>query len=225
MKHTIILTAGGIGKRMGQKIPKQFLKINNTPILIHNLINIYNYNNSFEIIITLPKEWRSYWKDLLIEYKIDIEHKIVNGGEERYHSIKNAINQSSGNTIAVHDGVRPLVSHDTLNRIYDAANNHSAIAPYIPINESIREKKGLNNKSKNRDDIVIIQTPQCFKKEVLIEAYTRTFDKSFTDDATLVESNGTSIFLVEGNQENIKITSPKDIAIAEAILNISVTKK
>ena len=225
MKHTIILTAGGIGKRMGEKIPKQFLEINNTPILIHNLKSIYEFNNDFEIIITLPKEWKSYWKDLLIEYKIDINHKIVNGGEERFYSIKNAIDQSSGNTIAVHDGVRPLVSHDTLNRIYNAANNHNAIAPYIGINESIREKIGLKNTSKNRDEVVIIQTPQCFKREVLIEAYTKRFDKSFTDDATLVESNGTSVFLVEGNQENIKITSPKDIAIAEAILNISATKK
>lgn len=225
MKHTIILTAGGIGKRMGGKIPKQFLKINNTPILIHNLKSIYEFNNDFEIIITLPKEWKSYWKDLLIEYKIDINHKIVNGGDERFHSIKNAIDQSSGNTIAVHDGVRPLVSHDTLNRIYDATNNHNAIAPYIEINESIREKIGLKNTSKNRDEVVIIQTPQCFKREVLIEAYRKRFDKSFTDDATLVESNGTSVFLVEGNQENIKITSPKDIAVAEAILNISATKK
>ena len=225
MKHTIILTAGGIGKRMGEKIPKQFLKINNTPILIHNLKSIYEFNNNFEIIITLPAEWISYWKDLLNEYNIGINHKIVNGGEERYHSIKNAINQSSGDTIAVHDGVRPLVSHDTLSRIYDAVSNHNAIAPYISINESIREKKGLKNISKNRDEVVIIQTPQCFKREVLIEAYKKTFEKTFTDDASLVESNGTSIFLVEGNQENIKITSPKDIAIAEAIINITVTKK
>ena len=88
MKHTIILTAGGIGKRMGEKIPKQFLKINDTPILIHNLKNIYKFNNNFEIIITLPEEWISYWKDLLKENDIDIIHKIVTGGEERYHSIK-----------------------------------------------------------------------------------------------------------------------------------------
>tara|TARA_B100001758_G_C18263142_1_gene532180 strand:- start:167 stop:844 length:678 start_codon:yes stop_codon:yes gene_type:complete len=225
MKHTIILTAGGIGKRMGGKIPKQFLKINDTPILIYNLKNIYKFNNNFEIIITLPEEWVSYWKDLLKENDIDINHKIVNGGKERYHSIKNAINQSSGDTIAVHDGVRPLVSHDTLNRIYGAANKHHAIAPYIPINESIREKKGLKNRSKNREEVVIIQTPQCFKREVLIEAYKKPFKKTFTDDATLVESNGASIFLIEGNQENIKITSPKDIAVAEAIMNITITKK
>ena len=225
MKHTIILTAGGTGKRMGGKIPKQFLKINDTPILIHTLKSIYEFDNNFEIIITLPEEWISYWKNLLNEYNIGINHKIVAGGEQRYHSIKNAINQSSGDTIAVHDGVRPLVSHETLNRIYDAANNHFAIAPYIQITESIREKQGLKNASKNRDEVVIIQTPQCFKRETLIEAYKNPFEKTFTDDASLVESNGTSIFLVEGNQENIKITSPKDIAVAEAIININATKK
>ena len=122
MKHTVIITAGGIGRRMGKETPKQFLYLCEKPILIHTMELFYNFNPLFEIIITLPKDWISYWNELIKKHRVNINHIIVTGGEQRYHSIKNALGKATGDTIAIHDGVRPLVSKETLTRIYQAIN-------------------------------------------------------------------------------------------------------
>jgi len=218
MKHSLIITAGGIGKRMGDKIPKQFLCLNDKPILIHTLELFYAFNPLFEIIITLPSDWISHWENLIKTHQTKIPHKIVNGGTERFHSVKNAIEKSTGKVVWIHDGVRPLVSNKTLNRLLLKINDFDAVIPCLKIKESLREIKTDFTYPINRDKIIIVQTPQVFKKEVIKKSYEKSYEDSFTDDASLVQENGYEIKTIHGNQENIKITSPKDLLIAEVFI-------
>ena len=218
MKHSLIITAGGIGKRMGDKTPKQFLNLNDKPILLHTLELFYAFNPLFEIIITLPLDWISHWESLIKTHQVTIPHKVVKGGEERFHSIKNAIKKSSGEVVWIHDGVRPLVSNQTLNRLLVEINDFDAVIPCLKIKESLREIKQGITYPINRDKIIIVQTPQVFKREVINKSYQTSNEGSFTDDASLVQENGYAIKTIDGNQENIKITSPKDLLIAETFI-------
>ena len=218
MKHTVIITAGGTGKRMGSEIPKQFLYINDKPILLHTLEIFNKFNPSFEIILTLPVNWIDYWKKLLTKHDIDINHQIVSGGKERFYSIKNAIDLSNGDTISIHDGVRPLVSFNTLKRVFAAIEKNDAVVPCVKIKESIREIDKNKTFSKDRNKVILVQTPQTFKRKLIVEAYKRTYKEIFTDDASLVEENGFKITVVDGNEENIKITSPQDFLLAKVLL-------
>ena len=217
--HAVIFVAGGTGTRMGSALPKQFLALNNTPILIHTLRNFFSFNRNFEMVVVMHYDYISFWKDLYLQFENVPEHTVVAGGEERFHSVKNGIEAVSNNVqyIAIHDAVRPLVSHETLTRCFNALNEHSAVVPAIPINDSIREVHGDLNKSVDRTLYKRIQTPQCFESNVLKEAYSKPFSPLFTDDASVVEANGHSVFLVEGNLENIKITSPIDLIVGESL--------
>ena len=217
--HAVIFVAGGTGTRMGSALPKQFLTLNNTPILIHTLRNFFSFNRNFEMFVVMHYDYISFWKDLCLQFENVPEHTVVAGGEERFHSVKNGIEAVSNNVqyIAIHDAVRPLVSHETLTRCFNALNEHSAVVPAIPINDSIREVHGDLNKSVDRTLYKRIQTPQCFESNVLKEAYSKPFSPLFTDDASVVEANGHSVFLVEGNLENIKITSPIDLIVGESL--------
>ena len=217
--HAVIFVAGGTGTRMGSALPKQFLALNNTPILIHTLRNFFSFNRNFEMVVVMHHDYISFWKDLYLQFENVPEHTVVAGGEERFHSVKNGIEAVSNNVqyIAIHDAVRPLVSHETLTRCFNALNEHSAVVPAIPINDSIREVHGDLNKSVDRTLYKRIQTPQCFESNVLKEAYSKPFSPLFTDDASVVEANGHSVFLVEGNLENIKITSPIDLIVGESL--------
>jgi 2-C-methyl-D-erythritol 4-phosphate cytidylyltransferase len=217
--HAVIFVAGGTGTRMGSALPKQFLALNNTPILIHSLRNFFSFNPNFEMVVVMHHEYISFWKDLCIQFENVPEHAVVAGGEERFHSVKNGLNalSESVNCVAVHDAVRPLVSHETLARCFQALSENNAVVPAIPVNDSIREVHGAENKSVDRSLFKRIQTPQCFRANVLKEAYNKPFSPLFTDDASLVEANGHSVFLVEGNLENIKITSPIDLIVGEAL--------
>jgi 2-C-methyl-D-erythritol 4-phosphate cytidylyltransferase len=218
-KQAVIFVAGGTGTRMGKPLPKQFLPLNNIPILIHTLRNFFSFNRNFEMIVVMHHDYISYWKDLCLQYENVPEHTVVAGGEERFHSVKNGIEAVSSEVkyIAIHDAVRPLVSHETLLRCFNALNEHNAVVPAIPINDSIREVHGILNKSVDRSLYKRIQTPQCFESTVLKEAYGKPFSPLFTDDASVVEANGHSVFLVEGNLENIKITSPIDLIVGESL--------
>jgi 2-C-methyl-D-erythritol 4-phosphate cytidylyltransferase len=219
VKQAVIFVAGGTGTRMGSPLPKQFLTLNNTPILIHTLRNFFSFNRNFEMIVVMHHDYISFWKDLCLQFEDVPEHTVVAGGEERFHSVKNGIEAVSSDVkhIAIHDAVRPLVSHETLTRCFNTLNEHSAVVPAIPINDSIREVHGAENKSVDRSLFKRIQTPQCFHATVLKEAYNQPFSPLFTDDASVVEANGHSVFLVEGNLENIKITSPIDLIVGEAL--------
>ena len=218
-KQAVIFVAGGTGTRMGSSLPKQFLKLNNTPILIHTLRNFFSFNRNFEMIVVMHHDYISFWKDLCLQFEDVPEHTVVAGGEERFHSVKNGIESVSADVkhIAIHDAVRPLVSHETLTRCFNALNEHNAVVPAIPINDSIREVHGVLNKSVDRSLYKRIQTPQCFESTMLKEAYSKPFSPLFTDDASVVEANDHSVFLVEGNLENIKITSPIDLIVGESL--------
>ena len=218
-KQAVIFVAGGTGTRMGSPLPKQFLTLNNTPILIHTLRNFFSFNRNFEMIVVMHHDYISFWKDLCLQFEDVPEHTVVAGGEERFHSVKNGIEAVSSDVqhIAIHDAVRPLVSHETLMRCFNALNEHNAVVPAIPINDSIREVHGDLNKSVDRSIYKRIQTPQCFESSMLKEAYSKPFSPLFTDDASVVEANDHSVFLVEGNLENIKITSPIDLIVGESL--------
>jgi 2-C-methyl-D-erythritol 4-phosphate cytidylyltransferase len=217
--HAVIFVAGGTGTRMGSALPKQFLTLNNTPILIHTLRNFYAFNPFFEMVVVMHHDYISFWKELCSQFENVPAHTVVEGGEERFHSVKNGLNalSESVNSVAVHDAVRPLVSHETLARCFEALNENAAVVPAIPINDSIREVHGVENKSVDRSLFKRIQTPQCFHATFLKEAYNQPFSPLFTDDASVVEANGHSVFLVEGNLENIKITSPIDLIVGESL--------
>lgn len=216
-EFSIIITAGGIGKRMGTTLPKQFLEIGGKPILILTLEVFHAFDASAQLIITLPYEWREYWKELLDKHNCSIQHEIVEGGKERYDSIKNALKSCSGTYIAVHDGVRPFVSFATLATCFEGVKTKHQVVPVITINDSIRQVKGNQSYAVDRKQFFRVQTPQCFLKTTLEIAYQQAFHPEITDDASLVEQAGYPIHLVNGNEENIKITSQIDLILAEEI--------
>lgn len=218
MNLSVIITAGGVGKRFSSEVPKQFLPLMGTPVLMLTLNSFYNWNPMNEIILTLPKEWISYWEKLAKKHDFKIPHRIVDGGNERYHSIQNALDMCSGDFVMIHDGVRPLVDKGTLNRCLNALKNNKAVVPYIEIKDSIRELIGENSVSRDRKNYVVVQTPQCFDLKLIHHAYQGEYQEVFTDDASVAENNGMEIHLVKGNEENLKITTPIDFKIAESLI-------
>jgi 2-C-methyl-D-erythritol 4-phosphate cytidylyltransferase len=217
-RFTVILTAGGIGKRMGGTLPKQFLTLNNKPILLHTLEKFHRFDPSIQLIITLPSDWKDYWQEILAEHQITIPHLVVDGGKERYHSIKNAIECCEGDFVAVHDGVRPLVSNETIKRCFDAVQQFGQVIPVIPLKESLRKMHNEHSQAVPRSSYVLVQTPQCFSKDAIIKAYNLPFHDKITDDASLIEEAGFSIHCVDGNEENIKITSQMDLLLAKGLM-------
>jgi len=222
-KNYVIITAGGSGKRMGTEIPKQFLPISGMPILMHSIKRFYTYNKDLNIILSLPEEYIPFWKNLCNKHNFNIEHKVVVGGNTRFYSIKNALKEVLGNGfVAVHDGVRPLVSFETIKKTFDGALKHGNAVASFDIVFSIRKNESEKSVAVNRNLFKEIQTPQTFKITMLKKAYEQNYDDCFTDDASVVEKLGENINLTEGNRENIKITTPADIKIAEALLDAVV---
>lgn len=220
MQKSVIIVAGGSGKRMGTTIPKQFLLLKAKPVLMHTIEQFYNYDNAIEIIVVLPKEQISHWNYLCNEHHFKIKHTIVEGGSERFYSVKNGLEKLLNNgTVAIHDGVRPLVSIDTIKRTFTKAEKTGAAIPVMPVIESLRKIEGLNSFAVNRSQYVTVQTPQCFNIELVKKAYQQNFSNDFTDDASVVEKMGVKVDLVDGNVENIKITTPQDLMLAELLLN------
>ncbi len=219
MKKLVIIVAGGSGKRMGAVVPKQFLLLKSKPVLMHTISCFYNYDNEMEIIVVLPKEHINIWNQLCVDYNFTIKHQITEGGSERFYSVKNGLEKINYNGIvAIHDGVRPLVSNETIKRCFKKAFETGAAIPVIPIVESLRIVDGDTSKSVNRSEYVSVQTPQCFNIELIKSAYQQDFSNTFTDDASVVEKFGHQVSLVNGNIENIKITSPQDLILAEYLL-------
>lgn len=219
MTESIIITAGGIGKRMGSEIPKQFIEINGLPILIHTINQFYNYNSAIQIILVLPDSHIDYWNKLIKNHNFKIKHTLVKGGAERFHSIQNGLKFANGDVIGIHDGVRPFVSQKVIKILFEAAKSKKAVIPVVDVKESLRQIKTDGTKAVERSDYKIVQTPQCFTKEVIQKAYLQKFSTSFTDDASVVESAGFEIFTIQGNDENIKITTPIDLILAKVLCN------
>ena len=219
MTKTIIITAGGKGLRMGGELPKQFLPIQGKPILLHTIEQFYRYDSSIQIVLVLPTSHISHWKMLISEQPVNVMLKVVVGGDSRYHSIKNGLAKATGDLIGVHDGVRPFVSLQVISNVFEAAQKHGAAIPVMPIKESVRQIIQTKSIAVNRDDFRIVQTPQCFRSDILQEAYAKGYQPNFTDDASVVEAAGYDISIVDGNEENIKITTPIDLKFAKLLLD------
>jgi 2-C-methyl-D-erythritol 4-phosphate cytidylyltransferase len=220
MKKVALIVAGGAGKRMNSELPKQFMLLGNLPVLMHTLYKFYNFDHEIELRLVLPSSEIPAWKILCKEYNFTLNHDIYPGGETRFHSVKNGLKGIDNHSlVAIHDGVRPLVSQKTISNCFDLAVQNGCAIPVMPLTESIRKGNKENTKAEKRDQFFTVQTPQIFLSEILLKAYNTEFDNSFTDDASVVERAGYQVFLTSGNEENIKITTQKDLIIARALIS------
>jgi 2-C-methyl-D-erythritol 4-phosphate cytidylyltransferase len=223
----VIIVAGGKGLRMGGNISKQFMLLEDRPVLIHTIQAFYDYDPEIHIILVLPREQIVYWENLCTDYGFSIPHQIVSGGETRFHSVKNglAVIRTSKALIAVHDGVRPLIDKDLIDSIYTQADSDGGAYPAIPVVDSMRQ---LSDDSKtiisvDRSKYFFVQTPQIFRSDILLAAYKQEYQTGFTDDVSVVESSGICRpVMVKGNRENIKITTPFDLVIAQALMKCKI---
>ena len=219
-EKNVIIVAGGKGLRMQTETPKQFIELQGKPILMHTMNVFFKYDNNISIILVLPADQIDYWKQLCEQHHFSISHTIVEGGETRFHSVRNGLKFAQDNSlIAIHDGVRPLVSVETIERCFDAATQYRNAVPVVDLVDSVRMVKGSESEIVDRNKLRLVQTPQVFDSQLLLKAYEQEFNPLFTDDASVVETLGTKINLVEGNRENIKITTPIDIAVAEHLIS------
>jgi 2-C-methyl-D-erythritol 4-phosphate cytidylyltransferase len=215
---SIIITAGGVGNRMGSKTPKQFLELNGEPILAITIRRMNLMVPTSQIIVALPEESIPYWKNYCSKSKFSVIHEVVAGGKERFYSVKNALGLVKAEAVFVHDGVRPLFSKSTIDALMSALEMNDATIPVMSIYESLREKDDLGSHPVDRNQFFTVQTPQAFKTKYLKEAYLADYTGSFTDDASVVEAKGGRVSMIEGNPENIKITKPEDLKMAEFLL-------
>lgn len=216
MKRFIVIVAGGKGLRMGSEIPKQFLLLNGKPVLIRTMESFYSFDSSAEIIVVLPQSQIEYWKELCEKYGNTIPHKIVEGGKERFYSVQNGINSIKGNgLVAVHDGVRSLVSKQMLERGFTMAEQCGCAVPFVDSVDSLRIIDGDTTEVLNRSIVKRIQTPQIFDVKRLQQVMNAEYRPEFTDEATVWELSGNKLYFYEGDFRNIKITTPEDLRIAE----------
>ena len=217
----VIIVAGGKGLRMGSDIPKQFLPIGGKPVLMRTLERFREYSAELQIILVLPETQQDYWKGLCNEYHFQVEYLLANGGQTRFHSVQNGlalVPDDAEGVVGVHDGVRPFPSVEVIRNCYETARTAKAVIPVIPVVETVRHLEGDSSVTVPRGDYRLVQTPQTFDIQLLKAANRQPYNDGFTDDASVVESYGHAITLVEGNRENIKITTPYDIVVAEAII-------
>jgi 2-C-methyl-D-erythritol 4-phosphate cytidylyltransferase len=217
----VIIVAGGKGLRMGSDIPKQFLPIGGKPVLMRTLERFRAYDDALKIILVLPEAQQAYWRELCGQYHFDVEYRLANGGQTRFHSVQNGLalvpDEAEG-VVGVHDGVRPFPSIEVIRNCYATAREKKAVIPVIPVVETVRHLEGDKSVTVPRGDYRLVQTPQTFDIQLLKAANRQPYNDGFTDDASVVESYGFEITLVEGNRENIKITTPYDLKIAEVLL-------
>ncbi|MBQ8438100.1 MAG: 2-C-methyl-D-erythritol 4-phosphate cytidylyltransferase [Alistipes sp.] len=215
----VIIVAGGSGRRMGGSLPKQFMMLGNEPILARSINRIHEALPAAEIVVVLPKDHIELWKNIAARFEV-AEHKIACGGEERFHSVLNGLQALSEEVeyIGIHDAVRPLVSKRLIIKLMLEAEKNAAVIPVVAPPDSYRKVEGELSHIIDRSTLRIVQTPQVFQASVLRKAYEQGFSPAFTDDASVVEMAGHKITLVEGERENIKITTPVDMTIAEAII-------
>lgn len=221
MQKYAIIVAGGKGLRMGADIPKQFLPIDGLPVLMRTIRRFRTYDSRLNIILVLPKSQQEYWLELCKKYDFIEEYQLADGGESRFQSSKNGISlipDDADGLVAIHDGVRPFVGIDTITRCFDAAEEAFAAIPVMPVTETLRyiDSRG-GGKNVQRADYRLVQTPQVFDVKLLKKAYEQDETPAFTDDASVVESLGCQVEMVEGNRENIKITTPFDLQLAEVL--------
>ena len=216
-----VIVAGGKGLRMGSSIPKQFLPVNGLPVLMRTIKRFREYDNNLKIILVLPEEQHEYWNELCKNYHFTDAYAVVSGGETRFHSVRNGlavIPDDAVGVVGVHDGVRPFPSVEVIGCCFETARTAKAVIPVVPVVETLRHIVDAEaTETVSRDNYRLVQTPQTFDIQLLKEAYARPYQDSFTDDASVVESFGHKITLVEGNRENIKITTPFDLRVARIL--------
>ena len=224
MKTLAIIVAGGSGTRFGAQLPKQFLELKGRPILMHTIEAFGHCGDcSFDIVVTLPADQMDLWQQFCHKYGFDVPHRVVPGGETRWHSVKNALDSivdiNDVDIIAVHDGVRPLVTAELIDRTIETARCDGAAIPVVTLNDSVRQVNGEISHALDRSTLRAVQTPQAFDARLLHDAYSLPYQPTFTDDASVVECAGHLVSLVEGDPHNLKITRPMDLALAEYLLN------
>ena len=224
MKTVAIIVAGGSGTRFGAELPKQFLELGGKPILMRSIEAFANSGNCpVDVIVTLPSDQMDLWQRLCDRYGFDVPHRVVPGGETRWHSVKHALDSMGDvnevDIIAVHDGVRPMVTADVICRTIEAVRRDGAAIPVVALNDSVRQVVGEASHALDRSTLRAVQTPQAFDARLLLDAYSLPYQPTFTDDASVVEQLGHPITLVEGDPHNLKITRPMDMALAEYLLN------
>ena len=229
MKTIAIIVAGGSGTRFGAGMPKQFLDLCGIPILMRTIktfINALseNRNGTFEVIVTLPASQMDLWRDLCGRHGFIMPHRVVPGGQTRWHSVKNALDSIGDpddvDVIAVHDGVRPMATVELIRRTLDTARRCGSAIPVVMLNDSVRQVDASGSShALDRSSLRAVQTPQAFDARALISAYRQPYDPTFTDDASVLERTGHQVTLVEGDPMNLKITRPVDLALAQYLLN------
>ena len=222
MNRYVIIVAGGKGLRMGGEVPKQFLPIGGMPVLMHTIRAFRQVYADIQVVVVLPAEQQAYWQELCQTYNFHEEYLLANGGETRFHSVSNGLAllpDDADGVVGVHDGVRPFVSPDTIRTCYEAAAREGAVVPVTPCVETVRQvMPDGSSRTVPRDEYRLVQTPQTFRLGLLRQAYAQPFTPFFTDDASVVENVGHPVTLVEGNRENIKLTTPADLRFVEGLL-------
>jgi 2-C-methyl-D-erythritol 4-phosphate cytidylyltransferase len=221
MKLYAVIVAGGSGKRMGADIPKQFLELAGKPVLMHTIEKFKTFDDSMEIVTVLPENQLRYWAELQKKYSFTVPNTLVKGGKSRFFSVRNGLEfVDVPGLVAIHDGVRPLVTIDTIKRCFETAEKMGNAIPVIPPSDTLRMITETGNSPINRLNVKQVQTPQVFSAELIKKAYLQDYLPEFTDDATVLEKTGVKINLVEGNRENIKITNPEDLIIARSLYDV-----
>ena len=219
MMDYVVIVAGGKGLRMGGEVPKQFLPVGGLPVLMRTMLRFREYSPDLQIILVLPKAQQDYWQSLCRQYQFNVPYLLADGGQTRFHSVQNGlalIPDDAQGVVGVHDGVRPFVSVDVIRRCFEGAREKKAVIPVIPVVETLRH---VTEGTKPRDEYRLVQTPQVFDVQLLKAANRQPYRDAFTDDASVVEAYGVMVTLVEGNRENIKITTPGDLNMAEAVIS------
>lgn len=219
MKKYAIIVAGGSGTRMGTDIPKQFILLNSKPVIYYTIKSFLDAFGEIEIILVLPHGHIDKGEKILKEYFSNVPVKIVTGGETRFHSVKNGlIAVKDESVVFVHDGVRCLLTTELIQKCYKIATEKGSAIPAVSSKDSIRLRKGNKTEAFNRNNVLLVQTPQTFQSSILLKAFETDQQENFTDEATVVEASGVEVSIVPGDEDNIKITKPVDLLIAERIL-------
>lgn len=220
MKKTVIIVAAGSGNRMGGKIPKQYLQLQEKPVIVHALEKFRRYDPEMKIIVVIAPDHRHFWEQVEASYETARGHILVNGGATRFESVKNGLEHvDQDELVGIHDAVRPLISEDTLARCYNAAEHKGSGIPVFEMDDSVRildEQAGSRHLDRSR--LRRVQTPQVFRADRIKEAYLHTLDAGYTDDASVYETRYGTVTLVDGNRENIKITTPLDLLMARLLI-------
>lgn len=216
-QYNVIIVAGGKGLRAGGELPKQFQSVGGEPMLMRTIRAFSEYNHMMRIVVVLPEEMLSFWAQLCDEYQFSLTHTLVAGGDTRFHSVKNGLSLiSEEGIVGVHDGARPFVSASLIERCFEHALEHRCgVIPVVDEVNSVRQVTASGSRTIDRNRLKIVQTPQVFPADMLKKAYAVAYDHSFTDDASVAEQSGIKIMLVEGEETNIKLTTPFDMLLSD----------